>query len=101
MGGAVLKTSKPEVPSLSQSGMTPEEYAEHFACLQELEKQHRIASEEVKQASNNLLAAEQALYVARNKVKGMAYALSLAKEVFEGALQDLQGGAPQDNQRKT
>lgn len=56
---------------------------EDFAALQELEKQYRLASLEAEAALKELRLAEEKQYLARNKVKGAAYALKLAREAVE------------------
>ncbi len=56
---------------------------EDFATLQELEKQYRIAADEAAAAERSLRFAEEKHYLARNKAKGAAYALKLAREALE------------------
>lgn len=56
---------------------------EKFAVLQELEKQYRLAALEAEAALKELRLAEEKHYLARNKAKGAAYALKLAREALE------------------
>jgi hypothetical protein len=48
-----------------------------------LEKQYRVAADEAAAAEKALRFAEEKHYLARNKAKGAAYALKLAREAME------------------
>lgn len=54
-----------------------EEMADAMMALQELEKQHRHAVDKVLESEQALQRATESHYVARNRVKGLAYGLKL------------------------
>ena len=67
----------PADPIGPTTAYTEEEVADAMMVLQELEKQHRHAVEKVQETEQALQRATESHYVARNRVKGLAYGLKL------------------------